>query len=196
MLYAFEDRFTDIELEKFKEAFVFFDRQGDGTMSSSDVILAMRAMGALVTEHEVKNLLKKYDPDRTGTIDVNDFIACMAEVVNKEDNEHEIRNAFSVFDKDENGMLPIDEMRHVLTRIGDPLSHEEITNYLNILDIHGDGYIRLGELEGLLMPQTNKDLYAKTVGGDGIERSHMSYGAPQLDNNKHTGGHNLQSYAG
>jgi calmodulin len=70
----------------------------------------------------VKVLLKKYDPDSTGTIDLNDFIACMAEVINKPDNEDEIRNAFSVFDKEDNGLIPVEEMRHVLTRIGDPLS--------------------------------------------------------------------------
>ena len=121
-MYQFEDRFTDIELEKFKQAFVFFDRDGDGTMSSDDVCLAMRALGALVTEKEVKNLLRKYDPDKTGTIDVNDFIACMSEVLHKDDNEIEIRNSFSVFDKDDMGMLAINEMRHVLTRIGDPLT--------------------------------------------------------------------------
>ena len=45
----FEDKFTDIELEKFKEAFIFFDRNGDGTMKADEVSLAMRAMGALVS---------------------------------------------------------------------------------------------------------------------------------------------------
>ncbi len=40
------------------------------------------------------------------------------------------------------------------------------------------------ELVALLMPQTNKDIYAKTVlGGEGIERSQMSYGAPMIDMN-------------
>lgn len=133
-MYQFEDRFTDIEIEKFRQAFIFFDRQGDGTMATDDVCLAMRAMGALVTSKEVKNLLRKYDPDVTGTIDVNDFIACMAEVLHKDDSEAEIRNAFSVFDKDDTGMLPVNEMRHVFTRIGDCLTQEEITNFLNILD--------------------------------------------------------------
>lgn len=49
MLYAFEDKFTDLELEKFKEAFIFFDRNGDGTMKNEDLGLALRSMGALVT---------------------------------------------------------------------------------------------------------------------------------------------------
>ena len=125
--------------------------------------------------------MKKYDPDSTGTIDLNDFIACMAEVMNKPDDANEIKSSFSVFDKEDNGLLPVDEMRHVLTRIGDPLSQEEITNFLNILDVYGDNNVRMGDLMQLLMPQTNKDIYAKTVGGEGVERSQMSYGAPQID---------------
>jgi len=87
-----------------------------------------------------------------GTIDLNDFIACMAEVVTKPDDENEIRSAFSVFDKEDNGMLPVDEMRHVLNRIGDCISQEEITNFLNILDVYGDGYCRMDDLMNLLMP--------------------------------------------
>ena len=176
-MYQFEDRFTDLELEKFKQAFIFFDRDGDGTMSCDDVCLAMRAMGALVTEKEVKNLLKKYDPDHTGTIDVNDFIACMAEVLHKDDGEQEIKNSFQVFDKSDNGLLPVNEMRHVLTRIGDPLTQEEATNFLNILDQHGDGYVRMNEIINLFLPQTHKDVYAKSVDGNpGNDRSNMSYG--------------------
>jgi calmodulin len=52
-------------------------------------------------------------------VDFNDFCACISELMSKSDNEDEVRNAFSVFDKDERGMLSIEEMRHVLTRIGD-----------------------------------------------------------------------------
>ena len=67
-------------------------------------------MGALVSDKEVHTLLRKYDPDGIGSIDLNDFIACLAEVVDKPDNESEIRGAFSVFDKEDNGLLPVDEM--------------------------------------------------------------------------------------
>lgn len=69
-------------------------------------------------------------------------------------------------------------MRHVLTRIGDPLSQEEVANFLSILDIHGDGYIRMNEVVNLFLPQTHKDVYAKSVGGG--DASNMSYGAPQI----------------
>jgi Ca2+-binding EF-hand superfamily protein len=49
-------------------------------------------------------------------------------------------------------MLPVEEMRHVLTRIGDPLNQEEVNNFLNILDVHGDGFVRLDEVAKLFIP--------------------------------------------
>jgi Ca2+-binding EF-hand superfamily protein len=43
-------------------------------------------------------------------------------------------------------------MKFVMTRIGDSLTPEEATNFFNILDSHGDGYVRMDELTDLLMP--------------------------------------------
>eukprot|EP00351_Strombidinopsis_sp_SopsisLIS2011_P003912 CAMPEP_0116882870 /NCGR_PEP_ID=MMETSP0463-20121206/15271_1 /TAXON_ID=181622 /ORGANISM="Strombidinopsis sp, Strain SopsisLIS2011" /LENGTH=55 /DNA_ID=CAMNT_0004536825 /DNA_START=343 /DNA_END=510 /DNA_ORIENTATION=- len=55
-------------------------------MASTDIALALRAMGALVTNKEIDSLLKKYDPDGTGTLVLDDYISMMAEVSNKPDN--------------------------------------------------------------------------------------------------------------
>ena len=49
-------------------------------------------------------------------------------------------------------MLDIDEMKHVLTRIGDTLSPEEVINFTNVLDTHGDGFARMHYVVGMLMP--------------------------------------------
>lgn len=53
---------------------------------------------------------------------------------------------------------------------------------MNILDTHNDGYIRLQDVVNLFLPQTHKDVYAKSVGaGDtGAERSNQSYGEAQI----------------
>ncbi len=61
-------QFTDREYERFQEAFKFFDRVGDGTMSTDDVGLALRAMGALIATKEIKLLIAKYDADGTGKV--------------------------------------------------------------------------------------------------------------------------------
>ena len=46
LLQDYSERFTDVEIDKFKEAFTFFDRTGDGTIRAEDITLAMRAMGS------------------------------------------------------------------------------------------------------------------------------------------------------
>jgi len=39
-----------------------------------------------------------------------------------------------VFDKHENGMINIDELKHVLTRIGDVMSKEEMEAFIQQVD--------------------------------------------------------------
>ena len=41
---------------------------------------SMRAMGALISDSEVRVLISKYDRDQTGFISFSDFKSCMAEI--------------------------------------------------------------------------------------------------------------------
>ena len=62
-------------------------------------------MGILVHQKELDILIKKYDPENTGYVDMNDYISSIAELSNKPDNEDEIIKAFSLFDKTSNGLI-------------------------------------------------------------------------------------------
>lgn len=42
------------------------------------------------------------------------------------DSEEEIAEAFRVFDKDGNGLISVNEIRHVMSNLGEKLSDEEI----------------------------------------------------------------------
>ena len=53
-------------------------------------------------------------------------------------------------------------MKHVLSRVGDPLSEEDLDNFLTPLD-NGTGFIHMEDMIAVLGPQTTKDLYAKSV---------------------------------
>lgn len=124
-------------------------------MLTQDVGLALRAMGALINDRDIKQLIKKYDLQKTGRIAFNEYLLMMSEVVDKNDNPDLIGQAFSGFDKSQSGLLDIDEMKHVLTRVGDVLSPEEVSNFFVMLDKHGDRNARLEDLMKLLGPQTN-----------------------------------------
>ena len=91
-------------------------------MSTEDVGLALRALGALINDKEIKLLITKHDLHRTGKISLDDFLSMLGEVLNKPEDATIIQNAFSSFDKADSGMMSLDEMKYVMTRIGDNLS--------------------------------------------------------------------------
>ena len=161
--FRYDDRFSDLELTRFNDMFIYFDKQSNGHMEVGDLGLAMRAMGALITDNEIHQLVKKYDPEKSGSITFNDFQQCMAEVQARPDGEEEVRRAFSIFDKyDQSGSMSLNELKHVLTRIGDPIADEEVEQFFALID-NGSGYVSMDEVTRLLMPQTTKDLYSKAV---------------------------------
>ena len=69
------------------------------------------------------------------------------------DTEEEVRAAFSSFDKTDDGMLDLEEMRHVLTRVGDTMTPEETANFFSMIDNFGDGYARMDQLMELILPK-------------------------------------------
>jgi len=146
-----EEKFSEDEIQAFKEAFVFFDREGDGTINLEDLGLALRSLGFIVTNSEVEELRNKYDPDgRREVIDLRDFLSCVVDVGNKIDGPEVILQSFSALDKEETGLISIEEFRHVMTNLGDTLSNEEVNAILKELDIYGDQMIRINDLVNLL----------------------------------------------
>ena len=62
-----------------------------GKISTSDVALALRSQGVLITDKEIKKLIVKHDSGRTGYIDFDTFIKMMQESYNQRpDNEREV----------------------------------------------------------------------------------------------------------
>jgi Ca2+-binding EF-hand superfamily protein len=61
-----------------------------------------------------------------------------------------LKGAFQCFDKSNSGLLAVDEMKHVLTRVGDVLSPEEISNFMAVIDVYGDSNARMSDVLKLL----------------------------------------------
>ncbi|CAF4628154.1 unnamed protein product, partial [Rotaria magnacalcarata] len=75
-----------------------------------------------------------------GTIDFPEFLTLMARKMKDTDSEEEILEAFRVFDKDGNGYISADELRNVMTSLGEKLTDEEVNQMIREADIDGDEY--------------------------------------------------------
>ena len=61
-------------------------------------------------------------------------------------SEDEIRRAFKVFDKYNDGKIRVDLLRSVLSKVGEPLSEKELTNFLEMMKLSDKDTIDYEEL--------------------------------------------------
>ena len=55
--------------------------------------------------------------------------------------EDELKDAFRVFDRDGNGFISAEELRNVMTNLGEKLTDEEVDEMIFEADMDGDGQI-------------------------------------------------------
>eukprot|EP01130_Rhizamoeba_saxonica_P017678 TRINITY_DN861_c0_g1_i3.p1 TRINITY_DN861_c0_g1~~TRINITY_DN861_c0_g1_i3.p1 ORF type:complete len:159 (-),score=55.31 TRINITY_DN861_c0_g1_i3:35-463(-) len=134
--------------EKWRSAFLLFDRDGDGEIQMDQVGTVMRSLNQNPTQEEVRNITEAIGTD---TITFEVFETIMQENSKEVDAEAELREAFDVFDKDGTGNISTAELRAVLTTMGEKLFQEEVDGVLKLVD--NDGIVKLEDLlQTLLNP--------------------------------------------
>lgn len=56
-----------------------------------------------------------------------------------------------VFDKDGNGFISAQELRHIMTNLGEKLTDEEVDEMIREADVDGDGQINYDEFVDMMM---------------------------------------------
>uniref|UniRef100_A0A915CS21 EF-hand domain-containing protein n=1 Tax=Ditylenchus dipsaci TaxID=166011 RepID=A0A915CS21_9BILA len=107
------DQLNQEQIDEFKEAFVLFDQDGDGTINAKELGTVMQ-------------MINEVDADGNGTVDFPEFLTMMARKMKNTDCRDEIKEAFRVFDKDGSGFISASELRHVMINLGEKLTDEEI----------------------------------------------------------------------
>ncbi|KAI6184614.1 Calmodulin-like protein [Aphelenchoides bicaudatus] len=134
------DGISEEELIEYKEAFRLFDKDGNGSISSKELGVAMRALGQNPTEQELLDMVNEVDVDGSGSIDFSEFCQMMRRM-NKENDSEMIREAFRVFDRDGNGYITAEEFRYFMTHMGEQFSDKEVDEIIAEVDIDGDGQV-------------------------------------------------------
>lgn len=142
---------SEEQLEQFREAFVLFDKQGDGSITTKELGTLIRSLGQNPTEAELQDMINEVDLDGNGTIDFKEFLTMMAKRITESDSENDIREAFKVFDKDGSGRISAGELRYVMTTLGEKLTDEEVSDMIREADQDGDGEINLEEFVPMLL---------------------------------------------
>ncbi|XP_075537461.1 neo-calmodulin-like isoform X2 [Dermacentor variabilis] len=136
---------------------VSIDVEYSGTVGGGDVILLQ--VGLVWTTwtdtlfltnsfHIIKEIV---DSNSRENIDFPEFLTIMAkEEFRLDDVDEEIREAFKVFDRNGDGYVSAAELRHVMTTMGEKLSHEEVDEMIREADQDGDGRINYDEFVSMV----------------------------------------------
>ncbi|XP_074640158.1 neo-calmodulin-like [Tubulanus polymorphus] len=159
-------RYTESQIRELKEAFRLFDKDGDGSITSSELGTVMRNLGQFPSADELEQLLSEVDINGDGKFSFEEFVQVMAnmgglsEEHNEEDEVEELREAFKVFDKSGCGFITASDLRYVLQSMGEDLTESELDEMIAEVDIDGDGRIDFEEFIAC-MSEERKDEQTK-----------------------------------
>ena len=150
--------FSDEEVEIFKDIFSQYDKDGDGTLATKYVGTIMRSFGQSPTEEELNYIICKVDSDRSGFMDFPEFVAMMANHMNHEtETKDEICSAFKEFDVKGTGCIPVEDLRYILTSMGEALTEDEVDELIRQADQNKDGKIKYEEFVFKMMSIETND---------------------------------------
>jgi len=144
------EKMSEEQVAELKQAFNEFDVDGGGTINTTELGYAMRAMGMNPTEQELLDLINEYDTDGSGMIEFPEFCNMMSDKMNTVNDADMIRMAFRVLDKYGTGTISSKNFKHLMTHIGDKLSEAEVEEMIAEADKDGDGTLNYEEFVKML----------------------------------------------
>merc|ERR1719335_1573989 len=138
------------EETKFKKAFDDFDYMGQGRIPTSRLGDMMRNLGVHTEERELQKLIRAVDVNTDGSVELQEFLELM-----------------SVKIQDDN--ITPEELRLIMTVIGERVETPEIEAMIAEADVDGDGAVDYWEFVNMMLddarPATEKRKAARTRRG-------------------------------
>ena len=131
--------------KEYKNIFEKYDSNNDGYVNSSELANIIKAIDINVTDEELLEILEEIELEVNGEINFEKFISVVNRRENDIDTEEELIKAFKVFDKEGNGLINLNELKHIMLKVGNNISESEIDQMLNEADIDMDGFINYEE---------------------------------------------------
>lgn len=91
--------------------------------------------------------------DAQGNVSWDSFIRIFSlfQVDDEQTARYMLGEAFRVYDKDENGLIPVNEIRNILTTLGEPLSYDQVDELIQLVPVNDKGRFKSEDFINMLM---------------------------------------------
>jgi Ca2+-binding EF-hand superfamily protein len=129
--------FTD--LVRSLRTFMKYDKDGSGDIDVEELRPALRRLGLPADTETANNIIKWYDADESGRIELHEFAVLARDV-----------SVFAIYDRDRTGTLDAAELRSALAKLGLAASEKEVRRILDAWDDNEQGSINLLEFSEII----------------------------------------------
>ena len=148
---------SEVEIGQLKRDFLDLDEDGSGEISSKELKDILKDPRLKMSEAAIDNLMKEFDLDGSGGVDVSEFLILMGNRKNRELKKmiHKaiimkspIRRAFNEFDKNGDGFISRKEFKNVMRRQKgrfNCVGENQLDAMIAAYDKNGDGKIDYDE---------------------------------------------------
>lgn len=140
---------------KLKKTFDIFDKDGSGTISTTEVGEVLKKLGQNLTQSQVQELISDIDINRDGELSFEEFCSLGIISIDNEGQNQELMQIFKKFDKNGDGCIDVQEMSsEAMSVLGTTLSNEEILEMFRIADKDGSGQLDYEEFVKVIMAKS------------------------------------------
>ncbi|MGY0231682.1 EF-hand domain-containing protein [Longispora urticae] len=135
------------QTEEYRKAFTLHDRNNSGYITSDELGVVLRSLGARPTAIELRKLIADADANGNKRLDLAEFLALMA--AHGGPSDAELAEAFRAHDADGDGYVTAEEMTRLMVSMGDQPTTEEVAAAFTAADGDGDGRLDYAEFKAL-----------------------------------------------
>ncbi|TDG48952.1 hypothetical protein AWZ03_004636 [Drosophila navojoa] len=144
------ENLTERELAIFRELFNRIDVEGDGEFSFRELGIVMRALGGIVSDGELQDMINEADSNGNGSLDFEEFVNTLLRKLSDTDRPEDLKMVFALIDKDRNGCIATNDLRKLFGSIGIQPSDEELDEIIRSGDSDLDGVLIFEEFAAIL----------------------------------------------
>ncbi|KAI3985914.1 hypothetical protein MKX01_038996 [Papaver californicum] len=154
--------------DRYKEVFCYFDSDGDGKISGSELRSYFESIGEYLSHDEVHSVINDLDSDGDGLLGFRDFMVLMMKQPSSpssngsstsssstamiDDNVEDLKLAFEMYEAEKGcGCITPTSLQRMLNRLGEDKSYEQCVSMIQYFDLDKNGTLDFHEFHQMMV---------------------------------------------